>query len=104
MILTKPNNGNSVDDVYSDIHHVRKAKVELNSVIVFVESNIQLKKASSKLSNQICNNSPTSSTDIERLFTTAGDIFIKGRNRLQPENEEQWVPYYENLPLLKYER
>ena len=44
---------------------------------------------------------PASSADIERLFSTAGDIFTNETNRLKPENGEKKLFCRENFPLLK---
>ena len=41
------------------------------------------------------------SADIERLFSTAGDIFTNEKNRLLPENGEKILFCRENFPLLK---
>ena len=45
---------------------------------------------------------PTS-VDVERLFSTAGDIFTNERNRLTPEHGEQILFCRENMPLLKFQ-
>ena len=41
------------------------------------------------------------SADVERLFSTAGDIFTNEKNRLLPENGEKILFCRENFPLLK---
>ena len=41
------------------------------------------------------------SADVERLFSTAGDIFTNEQNRLLPENGEKKLFCRENFPLLK---
>ena len=44
---------------------------------------------------------PATSADVERLFSTAGDIFTNEQNRLLPENGEKKLFCRENYPLLK---
>ena len=44
---------------------------------------------------------PGTSSDVERLFSTAGDIFTNEQNRLLPENGEKKLFCRENFPLLK---
>ena len=44
---------------------------------------------------------PGTSSDVERLFSTAGDIFTNEQNRLLPKNGEKKLFCRENFPLLK---
>ena len=46
---------------------------------------------------------PATSTDVERLFSTAGDILTKERNRLLPENLDKLLFCKENFPLINFQ-
>ena len=46
---------------------------------------------------------PATSVDVERLFSTAGDIRTQERNRLSPENTGQILFLKENLPRINFE-
>ena len=45
---------------------------------------------------------PPTSTDVERLFSTAGDILTNERNRLLPANLEKLLFLRENLPNVNF--
>jgi hypothetical protein len=45
---------------------------------------------------------PPTSTDVERLFSTAGDILSNERNRLLPENLEKILFCRENIPIINF--
>ena len=45
---------------------------------------------------------PPSSVDVERLFSTAGDIITNERNRLLPDNAAKLLFLRENLPRVNY--
>ena len=42
-------------------------------------------------------------TDVERLFSTAGDIITNERNKLNPANAEKILFLRENLPKIKFQ-
>ena len=46
---------------------------------------------------------PPTSVDVERLFSTAGDILTTERNRLCPETAEKILFLKENLPIVDYQ-
>ena len=46
---------------------------------------------------------PATSVDVERLFSTAGDILTPERNRLCPETAEKVLFFRENLPIVGFE-
>ena len=46
---------------------------------------------------------PPGSVDVERLFSTAGDILRDERNRLKPENAAMMLFLRENLPLINFD-
>ena len=41
--------------------------------------------------------------DVERLFSTAGDILSNERNKLKPENASKILFLKENLPIVKFQ-
>ena len=43
------------------------------------------------------------SVDVERLFSTAGDILTPERNRLSPETAEKMLFLRENLPIVDFQ-
>ena len=45
---------------------------------------------------------PPTTTDVERLFSTAGDIVTDERNRLLPANTEKLLFCRENLPKVNF--
>ena len=45
---------------------------------------------------------PPTSTDVERLFSTAGNILSPERNCLRPHNVEKLLFCRENLPLVNF--
>lgn len=45
---------------------------------------------------------PPTSTDVERLFSTSGDILSDERNRLLPSNVEKLLLCHENLPVINF--
>ena len=47
--------------------------------------------------------SPACSVDVERLFSTAGDIITDERNLLNPETAEKLLFCRENLKHVNYE-
>ena len=62
-------------------------------------ANIKIKLGLTKMTKK-CLTPPPISTDVERLFTTAGDILSNERNRLVPENLEKPLFCRENLPVV----
>ena len=46
---------------------------------------------------------PATSVDVERLFSTAGDILSNERNKLKPENASKILFLKENLPIVKFQ-
>ena len=46
---------------------------------------------------------PPTSTDVERLFSIAGNILTDSRNRLTPENLEKLLFIRQNLPYLNFQ-
>ena len=46
---------------------------------------------------------PPTSVDVERLFSTAGDLLNNERNRYIPENAEKMLFCHENLPVIKFQ-
>ena len=46
---------------------------------------------------------PPTSVDVERLFSTAGNILTDKRNRIRPENLQQLVFLRENLPRINFQ-
>ena len=46
---------------------------------------------------------PATSVDVERLFSTAGDIRTQERNRLLPENAGKILFLKENLPRVNFD-
>ena len=45
---------------------------------------------------------PPTSTDVERLFSTAGDTITNERNRLLPATAEMLLFLRENLPRINF--
>ena len=45
---------------------------------------------------------PPTTTDVERLFSTAGDIITNERNRLLPATAERVLFLRENLPRINF--
>ena len=45
---------------------------------------------------------PPTSTDVERIFSTAGDIITNERNRLLPATAEMLLFLRENLPRINF--
>ena len=60
-------------------------------------ANIKIKLALTKMAKKYLTPPPTS-TDVERLFSTAGDIL----SRLVPENLEKLLFCRENLPVVGF--
>ena len=60
-----------------------------------------VERAAAKLAKYYLTPPPTS-VDVERLFSTAGDIITNERNRLLPENAAKILFLRENLPLVNY--
>ena len=46
---------------------------------------------------------PPTSTDVERLFSTAGDVATNDRNKLKAENLEKLLFCHNNLPAVNFE-
>ncbi|XP_065658592.1 zinc finger BED domain-containing protein 4-like [Hydra vulgaris] len=61
----------------------------------------RVKLALAKIAKKFLTPPPTS-TDVERLFSTAGDILTNERNRLLPENLEKLLFCRENLPNVNF--
>jgi len=64
-------------------------------------STCKVKLALTKVAKKYLTPPPTS-TDVERLFSTAGDILTNERNRLVPENLEKLLFCRENLPIVEF--
>jgi hypothetical protein len=64
-------------------------------------STCRVKLALTKVAKKYLTPPPTS-TDVERLFSTAGDILSNERNRLLPENMEKLLFCRENLPVVDF--
>ena len=64
-------------------------------------STCKVKLALTKVAKKYLTPPPTS-TDVERLFSTAGDILSNERNRLLPENLEKLLFCRENLPVVEF--
>lgn len=65
------------------------------------ESTKPVEKKAAKLAEHYLTPPPTS-VDVERLFSTAGDIISNERNRLRPENAAKLLFLRENLPNVNY--
>ncbi len=61
----------------------------------------EVKLALAKIAKKFLTPPPTS-TDVERLFSSAGDILTNERNRLLPENLEKLLFCRENLPIINF--
>ena len=66
------------------------------------QSTKRIEKAAAKLAEYYLT-PPPSSVDVERLFSTAGDIITNERNRLLPENAAKVLFLRENLPRVNYD-
>ena len=66
------------------------------------QSTKRIERAAAKLAEYYLT-SPPSSVDVERLFSTAGDIITNERNRLLPENAAKVLFLKENLPHVNYD-
>ena len=64
------------------------------------KANIKIKLALTKMAKKYITPTPTS-TDVERSFSTAGDILSNERNRLVPENLAKLFSR-ENLPAVGF--
>ena len=62
----------------------------------------KVKKALSKLARKVLTPPPTS-TDVERLFSTAANILTEKRNRLLPVNVEKLLFLKSNMELCNYQ-
>ena len=62
---------------------------------------IKIKLALTKMAKKYLTPPPIS-IDVERLFSTAGDILSNKRNRLVPENLEKFLFCQENLPVFGF--
>ena len=98
--MLKPNN---FQNIFVLIINQSKSRLEssLSCCPVLSElknmGTIPIKKSLCKLANKYLTPHPTS-TNVERLFSTAGNV-VKGRGRLKPENVEKLVFLKENLNL-----
>ena len=61
-----------------------------------------VERAAAKLAEYYLTPPPTS-VDVERLFSTAGDVITNERNRLLPENAAKVLFLRENLPRVNFE-
>lgn len=66
------------------------------------QSSKPVERAAAKLAEKYLT-PPATSVDVERLFSTAGDILTKERNRLKPENVSKVLFLRENLPLVNFQ-
>ena len=66
------------------------------------QSTKPVEKAAAKLA-EFYLTPPPSSVDVERLFSTAGDIITNERNRLLPENAAKILFLRENLPIVNFD-
>ncbi len=64
-------------------------------------STSEIKLALARIAKKFLTPPPTS-TEVERLFSTAGDVLSNERNRLLPENLEKMLFCQENLPIINY--
>ena len=64
-------------------------------------ANTKIKLALTKVAKKYFTPPPTS-TDVERLYSTAGDILSNEKNRLLPENLEKHFFCRENLPVVGF--
>ena len=69
---------------------------------VMSQSTKRIERAAAKLAEYYLT-PPPSSVDVERLFSTAGDIITNERNRLLPENAAKVLFLRENLPRVNFE-
>ena len=68
----------------------------------WAESGNPLKKAFSDLAIEVLT-PPATSVDVERLFSTAGDIVPPDANRTAPERLEKRLFCHNNLPMVNFE-
>ena len=61
-----------------------------------------IEKAAAKLAEYYLT-PPATSVDVERLFSTAGDVLTDERNRLKPENASKILFLKENLPNVNFQ-
>ena len=66
------------------------------------KSTKRIERAAAKLAEYYLTPPPTS-VDVERLFSTAGDIITNERNRLLPENAAMILFLRENMPRVNYD-
>jgi hypothetical protein len=64
-------------------------------------STSEIKLALARIAKKFLTPPPTS-TEVERLFSTAGDVLSNERNRLLPENLEKMLFCRENLPIINF--
>ena len=67
-----------------------------------VGDNNKAKKALAKLARKVLTPPPTS-TDVERLFSTAANILTEKRNRLLPQNVEKLLFLKANMEIFNYQ-
>ena len=65
------------------------------------KTTLKAKLDMAKVANRFLTPPPTS-TEVERLFSTAGDILSNERNRLLPENIEKILFCRENISIVNF--
>ena len=95
-------------EVYTFLEHYSNSKTMEESSDVFAywksmsESTKPIERVAAKLAAYYLTPPPTS-VDVERLFSTAGDIITNERNRLLPENASKILFLRENLPHVNFD-
>ncbi len=64
-------------------------------------STSEIKLALARIAKKFLTPPPTS-TEVERLFSNAGDVLSNERNRLLPENLEKMLFCQKNLPIMNF--
>ena len=90
--LERYDQANAIDTKASSLHYWKKEHDSRHPIAMLL----------SKLACFYLTPPPTS-TDVERLFSTAGDILTDERNRLKPENLEKLLFIRENLVHLNFQ-
>jgi len=82
-----------------------ESPISTNSLAFWKEyeknSTSEIKLALARIAKKFLTPPPTS-TEVERLFSTAGDVLSNERNRLLPENLEKMLFCRENLPIINF--
>ena len=94
-----------LSDINETLRWYQESKLESDPMSFWKEQSCsanEIKKKLSEIAKYYLTPPPTS-VDVERLFSTAGDIVTKERNRLNPKNAEKILFCRENLPILNYQ-